>query len=134
MFSFMLAHEQFSVPDLLQLGALASRSGFQVLSTSDHFQPWQADEGHAGQAWVTMAAYDVSSPVTIQQQAEQQTPIEEVTKSWAVGTEPAVHINAVRDLFDSGVSIVNIHSGQPEQRKVIEFYATHVLPKFRQPA
>jgi hypothetical protein len=32
------------------------------------------------------------------------------------------------------VSIVNIHSGQPEQRKVIEFYATHVLPKFRQPA
>ncbi len=56
MFSFMLAHEQFSVPELLQLGALASRSGFQVLSTSDHFQPWQADEGHAGQAWITMAA------------------------------------------------------------------------------
>nr|WP_294517741.1 TIGR03557 family F420-dependent LLM class oxidoreductase [uncultured Rhodopila sp.] len=323
MFSFMLAHEQFPVPELLQLGALASRSGFQVLSTSDHFQPWQADEGHAGQAWITMAAlgarahgwmgttvtcptlrynpavvaeafstlshlypgrvflgvgsgealneqaatgewpkwqerwdrlieamtiirqlwsgqdvafkgkyynvnaklydppalpipllaaangkksmrlagqhadglisdpltwkkyksewedgarsagknpadmpvliehyavvgdeaqakqaaqpwrfgpkafktlYDVPSPVTIQQQAEQQTPIGEVLKSWAVGTDPAVHINAVRELFDSGVSIVNIHSGQPEQRKVIEFYATHVLPKFRQPA
>jgi TAT-translocated FGD2 family F420-dependent dehydrogenase len=323
MFSFMLAHEQFPVPELVQLGALASRSGFQVLSTSDHFQPWQADEGHAGQAWVTMAAlgaqahswmgttvtcptlrynpavvaeafstlsqlypgrvflgigsgealneqaatgewpkwqerwdrlieaiaiirqlwsgqdvafkgkyytvnaklydppprpipllaaangkksmrlsgqhadglisdpltwkkyksewedgarsagknpadmpvliehyavvgdetqarqaaqlwrfgpkafktlYDVPSPVTIQQQADRQTPIEEVLKSWAVGTDPAVHINAVRELFDSGVSIVNIHSGQPEQRKVIEFYATHVLPKFRQPA
>nr|WP_294545807.1 TIGR03557 family F420-dependent LLM class oxidoreductase [uncultured Rhodopila sp.] len=323
MFSFMLAHEQFPVPELVQLGALASRSGFQVLSTSDHFQPWQADEGHAGQAWVTMAAlgaqahgwmgttvtcptlrynpavvaeafstlshlypgrvflgagsgealneqaatgewpkwqerwdrlieaitvirqlwsgqdvafkgkyytvnaklydpparpiplltaangkksmrlagqhgdglisdplswkkyksewedgaraagknpadlpvliehyavvgdeaqakqaaqlwrfgpkawkslFDVQSPVSIQQQAEQQTPIEEVMKSWAVGTDPAVHINAVRDLFDSGATIVNIHSGQPEQRKVIEFYATHVLPKFRQPA
>src|SRR3977135_1568550 len=32
MFSFMLAHEQFPVPELVQLGALASRSGFQVLS------------------------------------------------------------------------------------------------------
>jgi hypothetical protein len=57
-----------------------------------------------------------------------------VLKSWAVGTDPEVHIKAVRELFDSGVSIVNIHSGQPEQRKVIEFYGKHVLPKFTQPA
>ena len=27
-----------------------------MLSTSDHLQPWQANEGHAGQAWVTMGA------------------------------------------------------------------------------
>jgi F420-dependent hydroxymycolic acid dehydrogenase len=27
-----------------------------VLSTSDHLQPWQANEGHVGEAWVTMAA------------------------------------------------------------------------------
>jgi TAT-translocated FGD2 family F420-dependent dehydrogenase len=323
MFSYMLAHEQFPVPELVQLGGLASRSGFQVLATSDHIQPWQADEGHAGQAWVTMGAlgaqahgwmgttvtcptlrynpavvaeafstlthlypgriflgvgsgealneeaatgewpkwqerwdrlieaiavirqlwtgqdvafkgkyytvnaklydpparpiplltaangkksmrlagqygdglisdpltwkkhkaewedgaraagknpadmpvliehyvvvgdeaaakqaaqfwrfgpkafktlYDVPSPVAIQQQADAQTPIEEVLKSWAVGTDPEVHIKAVRELFDSGVSIVNIHSGQPEQRKVIEFYGKHVLPKFTQPA
>ena len=33
----------------------------------------------------------------------------------------------------SGASIVNIHSGQPDQRRVIEFYATHVLPKLPQP-
>ena len=56
MFSYMLAHEQFPVPELVRLGSLASRSGFQVLSTSDHFQPWQANEEHAGQAWVTMGA------------------------------------------------------------------------------
>src|SRR3954466_9413841 len=31
MLSFMLAHEQFPVSDLVQLGALASKSGFQVL-------------------------------------------------------------------------------------------------------
>ncbi len=56
MFSYMLAHEQFPVPDLVRFGALASRAGFQVLSTSDHLQPWQADEAHCGQAWVTMGA------------------------------------------------------------------------------
>jgi TAT-translocated FGD2 family F420-dependent dehydrogenase len=322
MFSFMLASEQFPTAELVQLGALASRAGFQVLSSSDHFQPWQANEGHAGQAWVTLAAlgaqshswmgttvtcptlrynpavvaegfatlshlypgriflgvgsgealneqaatgewpkwqerwdrlieaitiirqlwtgenvsfkgkyytvnaklydpptrpiplltaangkksmrlagqygdglvsdpltwkkyksewqegaraagkdpdempvliehyavvgdqaaakqaaeywrfgvnawkslYNVPDPTDIQQQADRQTPIEEVLKSWAVGTDPAVHIDAVRELFDSGASIVNIHSGQPDQRRVIEFYASHVLPRFHQP-
>jgi hypothetical protein len=60
--------------------------------------------------------------------------IGEVLKSWAVGTDPEVHVNTVKEPFDSGATIVNIHSGQPDQRKVIEFYASHVLPKFRQPA
>ena len=41
---------------LVQLAALASRSGFDVLSTSDHLQPWQDNDGHSGQAWVTMGA------------------------------------------------------------------------------
>ena len=56
MMSFMLASEQFATPDLLRIGAHASRAGFQVLSTSDHFQPWQANQGHTGQAWVTLGA------------------------------------------------------------------------------
>ena len=40
----------------------------------------------------------------------------------------------IHELQESGASIVNIHSGQPDQRRVIEFYATHVLPKLPQPA
>jgi TAT-translocated FGD2 family F420-dependent dehydrogenase len=323
MFSYMLAHEQFPAPELIRLGALASRSGFQVLSTSDHFQPWQANEAHAAQAWVTMAAlgaqahswmgttvtcptlrynpavvaeafaslsqlypgrvflgvgsgealneqaatgtwpkwqerwdrlieaitvirqlwsgehvsfkgkyynvnarlydppskpiplltaangkksmrlagqygdglisdpltwrqhksewqegaravgknpdempvlieqyvvvgdesvarqaaelwrfgpkafktlYDVPNPVEIQQKADAGTSIDEVLKSWAIGTDPAVHIKKMHELIDSGVSIINVHSGQPDQAKVVEFYGTHVLPTFRQPA
>jgi alkanesulfonate monooxygenase SsuD/methylene tetrahydromethanopterin reductase-like flavin-dependent oxidoreductase (luciferase family) len=53
---FMLAHEQFTVPQLVNIGAAASRSGFDLLATSDHFQPWEANEGHSGSAWVTIAA------------------------------------------------------------------------------
>jgi hypothetical protein len=35
---------------------MASQTGFHLLATSDHLQPWQANEGHAGEAWVTLAA------------------------------------------------------------------------------
>jgi TAT-translocated FGD2 family F420-dependent dehydrogenase len=56
MVGFMLAHEQFPVPELVQLGVAAEQAGFDLLATSDHFQPWQANEGHSGEAWVTMAA------------------------------------------------------------------------------
>ena len=56
MFSFMLASEQFPTTELIRLGVHASKAGFSVLSTSDHLQPWQANQGHAGQAWVTMGA------------------------------------------------------------------------------
>lgn len=323
MIGYMLAHEQFPVPELMQIGSLASRSGFHLLATSDHFQPWQANEGHAGEAWITLGAlgaqapeswmgttvtcptmryspavvaeafatlthlypgriflgvgsgealneqaatgmwpkwqerwdrlieaidiirqlwtgqdvshkgnfytvngrlydpparpiplltaangrksmrlagqhgdglitdpqtwkqhkneweqgaraagkdpadmpvlveqyvvvgdqsdaqqaaelwrfgpkafksyYDEPSPVRIEQMANQQVPISDVLKDWAVGTDPAVHVTKLRELFDSGVSIVNVHSGQPNQQQVIEFYASHVLPQFRQP-
>jgi F420-dependent hydroxymycolic acid dehydrogenase len=56
MVSFMLAHEQFPAPELVRLGAAAETAGFDMVATSDHFQPWQANERHAGQAWVTLGA------------------------------------------------------------------------------
>src|SRR5579862_9134696 len=56
MVGFMLAHEQFTLPELLQFGVRAEQAGFDLLATSDHLQPWQANERHAGQAWVTMSA------------------------------------------------------------------------------
>lgn len=56
MVGFMLAHEQFPVTELVQLAVTAEDAGFDLLATSDHFQPWQANERHCGQAWVTMSA------------------------------------------------------------------------------
>ena len=38
------------------IGVAVEQAGFGILATSDHLQPWQANERHAGQAWVTMAA------------------------------------------------------------------------------
>jgi TAT-translocated FGD2 family F420-dependent dehydrogenase len=314
---FMLGHEQFPVPELLQLGELAEASGFDLLATSDHLQPWQDNEGHSGLAWVTLAAlgqrvssgwmgttvtcptmryhpaiiaeafaslsllspgriflgvgsgealneqaatgdwpaweirwerlieavalirklwsgnyiyhhgkhfdveaklYDtppqpipifvaangpkamrkagriadglVTDPKTwkehkhefvagladagktldgipilieqfvvvgdqrdaeqaarlwrfipeaftghhnnpdprdIQRQAVATMPLDKVYADWSVGTDPQTHIDAIRELFDSGATIVNIHSGQPDQKRVIEFYGEKVL-------
>ena len=53
---FQLAHEQFTVPELVEFGIAADQAGFDLLAVSDHFQPWQANEGHSGQAWITMSA------------------------------------------------------------------------------
>jgi TAT-translocated FGD2 family F420-dependent dehydrogenase len=56
MIGFMLAHEQFRVPELVDFGVSAESAGFDLIAASDHFQPWQANEGHSGSAWVTLAA------------------------------------------------------------------------------
>jgi TAT-translocated FGD2 family F420-dependent dehydrogenase len=321
MIGFMLAHEQFAVPKLIEMGATASQFGFDLLATSDHLQPWQSNEGHAGAAWITMAAmaekigqswmgttvtcptsrynpavvaqsfaslsqlhpghvflgvgsgealneqaatglwpnwherwdrlieaidviqalwtgdtvshrgryftvdaklydkpaqqipllaaangkksmalagqhadglitdpetwsmhasewreaaraagkdpstmpvlvelfvavddrlwapnaaelwrfipkafkryYDLRDPAEIQRRAEAEIPLEEVTASWTVSSEPAVHAQDIERLWESGASIVNIHSGEPDQRRVLEFYGTQVLPRLK---
>jgi F420-dependent hydroxymycolic acid dehydrogenase len=322
MIGFVLAHEQFIVPELVRTGALASRSGFQLLATSDHFQPWQANEAHSGLAWVTLGAlgaqapqawmgtsvtcptmrynpavvaeafatlshlypgriflgvgsgealneqaatgnwpnwqerwdrlveaigiirelwsgqkvshkgtyytvdaklydppakqiplftaangrksmrlagqhgdglitdpdtwknfrseweggardagkdpadlpvmiehfvvvgdatearqaaeqwrfipkafkeyFNILDPARIEQRANSEIPLDKLIGQWPASTDPAEHVNAIRELFESGVSIVNVHSGQADQEKVIKFYASQVLPKFRQ--
>ncbi len=318
---FMLAHEQFPVPELVQLGEAAEKAGFGLLATSDHLQPWQSNEAHAGEAWVTMGAlgqrttrvwigptvtcptfryhpavvaeafaslslltpgrvflgigsgealneeaavgswpnwlerserlieaagiirqlwtgeqidhkgkyytvnarlydppakpipllmaangpkamrragehgdglitdpktwkqhkdefksaargagkdpsqmpvlvemfvvvgdegdakesaelwrflpkafktyYNIRDPQTILERASAELPLQKVYGDWAVSTNPEVHIKAVNELFESGASIVNVHSGQPNQRRVIEFYGKEVLPKLK---
>src|SRR5712691_5408202 len=52
---FVLSHEQFPAPRLVELGVAAEKAGFDEVWTSDHFHPWQDNQGHSGQAWVTLA-------------------------------------------------------------------------------
>jgi F420-dependent hydroxymycolic acid dehydrogenase len=318
---FQLAHEQFTVPELVELGIAADQAGFDLLAVSDHFQPWQANEGHSGQAWVTMSAigqrtkrirmgttvtcptfrynsgvvaeafsslsllypgriflgigsgealneeaaigswpgwperserlveaaeiirklwsgqqvdhsgkyykvnarlydppskpiplmmagngpkamhrcglhadglitdpktwkehkaefqkgaadggkdlarmpifieqyvvvggkkeaneaaelwrfgpkawkpyFNIRDPKTIQARADAEIPIEKVTEGWPISTDPEVHSKVLSDLFDSGATGVHIHSGQSDQRRVIDFYGKEVLPRLR---
>ena len=319
---FMLAHEQFTVPHLVKLGTAAAQAGFDLLATSDHFQPWQANEGHSGEAWITLGAmsglvreawigttvtcptlryhpsvvaeafatlsllhpgrvflgvgsgealneaaaagywpawqerwdrliealavirglwsgepfalrgkyytvngrlydppgqpipiltaangkksmrlagahgdglitdpltwrqhkaeweaaarvagkdpagmpvlveqfvvvgnaedagrpaalwrflpkafkgfYEIADPAAIERRAEAELPIGKVVADWTVSPDPDEHIAAIEQLFDSGATIVNIHSGQADQEKIVEFYGNRVLPRLRE--
>jgi TAT-translocated FGD2 family F420-dependent dehydrogenase len=321
MMGFMLPHEQFRIPQLLEFGEAAEKAGFDLLANSDHLQPWQSNEGHAGMAWVTMAAvgqrtkrvwmgpavtcptfrynpavvaegfaslnllypgriflgigsgealneqaaigswpkwqerserlieaadvirqlwkgqqvshkgkyyeinarlydppqkqipllmaangpkamrragqyadglitdpktwkqyksefengaraagkdlskmpvlveqyvvvgdqsearaaaelwrfgpkafkeyYNIRDPQTIQQRADKEIPLEKVYEEWPIGTDPSVHLKTINELFQSGATIVNVHSGQADQKKVIDFYGKEVLPRLR---
>jgi F420-dependent hydroxymycolic acid dehydrogenase len=73
--------------------------------------------------------YNVRDPKEIQQRADSEVPLEKVYGDWPVSTDPAIHIKTIADLFDSGATIVNIHSGQEDQKRVIEFYGKEVLPR-----
>lgn len=53
---YFLSHEQFSPADLVEWGVGAERAGFDSVWASDHFHPWQDNQGHAGNAWLTLAA------------------------------------------------------------------------------
>jgi alkanesulfonate monooxygenase SsuD/methylene tetrahydromethanopterin reductase-like flavin-dependent oxidoreductase (luciferase family) len=76
--------------------------------------------------------YNITDPAEIQRQAEAQLPLDKITEGWVVSTDPAKHIARMQELFESGVTIVNVHSGQLDQKRVIDFYGSHVLPKVGQ--
>ncbi len=53
---YVLAHEQFPPSDLVEYAVAAEEAGFDAVWASDHFHPWQDNQGHCGHAWVTLAA------------------------------------------------------------------------------
>ncbi len=78
--------------------------------------------------------YNLRDPETIQHRAEIEIPLEKVYEDWAIGTDPQVHVKALSELFDSGATEVHIHSGQQDQKRVIESYGKQVLPSLREPS
>ena len=76
--------------------------------------------------------YNVRDPEEIQRQAETEIPLEKVYSDWPVSTDPNVHLKTINELFESGATIVNLHSPQPDQERVIEFFGREVLPRLQQ--
>src|SRR4051812_41816345 len=72
----------------------------------------------------------VPNPVTIQRLAEQRWSLPEVYANWPRGTDPEVHIAALQKTLDAGGTPF-VHSGQADQRRVIDFYGERVLPHLR---
>src|SRR5258708_6376405 len=56
MIGYVASHEQFAGPRLIEWTAQAEQAGVDAMWASDHFHPWQDNQGHAGHAWLTLAA------------------------------------------------------------------------------
>ncbi len=74
---------------------------------------------------------NLADPRAVQRKAEELSSPERVVADWVVSRDPDVHIAAVRELAGAGATHIFLHSPQPDQRRVIEFYRRHVLPALR---
>ena len=73
--------------------------------------------------------FNIRDPQAIQARADAELSLEKIYSKWPVSNDPDVHANALIGLFRSGATIVNVHSGQSDQKRVIEFYGKDVLPR-----
>ena len=46
-FGYFLSGEEFSPAQLLEQATMAERAGFEALWISDHFHPWNRDQGNS---------------------------------------------------------------------------------------
>lgn len=53
---YHISHEQFSPSELLRLAQKAAEAGFSFCLSSDHFAPWNSNQGHSGFAWSWLGA------------------------------------------------------------------------------
>jgi len=53
---YVASHEQFAPSELIEYALAAEKAGFDALWASDHFHPWQDNQGHGSHAWITLAA------------------------------------------------------------------------------
>ena len=72
---------------------------------------------------------DMDDPRAIQRTAEENASLDEVVAPWLVSVDPAEHVEQIHLLFDAGATHVAVHSVQPNQGRLIEFYGDEVLPK-----
>lgn len=59
---YFLSSEEFGPRDLVDQAVKAGAAGFQDLWISDHFHPWNEEQGHSGFVWSTIGAIAEAAP------------------------------------------------------------------------
>jgi coenzyme F420-dependent glucose-6-phosphate dehydrogenase len=78
--------------------------------------------------------FNIRDPKEIEERANKEVDMQELMKEWTISTDPDEHAKKLSELFQNGATEVHIHSGQQDQRRVIEFYGSEVLPRLRKKA
>src|SRR5690349_24919508 len=53
---YFLASEEYSPRALIEQAKKAEQAGFHALWISDHYHPWNDEQGHSGFVWSTIGA------------------------------------------------------------------------------
>lgn len=59
---YFLSSEEFSPKDLVTQAVKAKEAGFQDLWISDHYHPWNDEQGHSGFVWAMIGAIAQAAP------------------------------------------------------------------------
>ncbi|MGH2873445.1 MAG: TIGR03557 family F420-dependent LLM class oxidoreductase [Solirubrobacteraceae bacterium] len=59
---YFLSSEEFGPRDLIEQAVRAEAAGFHDLWISDHFHPWNDEQGHSGFVWSTIGAISQAAP------------------------------------------------------------------------
>jgi G6PDH family F420-dependent oxidoreductase len=59
---YFLSSEEFGPRELVAQAVKAQAAGFQDLWISDHFHPWNDEQGHSGFVWATIGAIAQAAP------------------------------------------------------------------------
>ena len=54
---YFLSSEEFDPRELVRQARMAEEAGFDGLWISDHFHPWNDEQGHSGFVWSTIGAH-----------------------------------------------------------------------------
>jgi G6PDH family F420-dependent oxidoreductase len=59
---YFLSSEEFGPKELVAQAGKAQQAGFEDLWISDHFHPWNDEQGHSGFVWTTIGAIAQAAP------------------------------------------------------------------------
>jgi G6PDH family F420-dependent oxidoreductase len=59
---YFLSSEEWSPPELVAQAVKAREAGFEGLWISDHYHPWNDEQGHSGFVWGTIGAIAAAAP------------------------------------------------------------------------
>lgn len=65
-FGYLMSSEEFTPAELLEQARMAEQAGFEALAISDHFHPWNDEQGQSAFVWSVIGAISqvCSLPVT----------------------------------------------------------------------
>jgi alkanesulfonate monooxygenase SsuD/methylene tetrahydromethanopterin reductase-like flavin-dependent oxidoreductase (luciferase family) len=83
--------------------------------------------------WFSLNAWgkllQIPTPGEIEREAPSEGPLSKLLDQWVISPDASVHVAALRKLKQQGATHVFVHSAQPDQEGVAEFYGRRVLPR-----